>query len=172
MFWVLAPGALARKGAGRLSRNADVNPSAGQIRSPSVSMRGTPHRRKGRGGVSRYLRGQNGVVEKMKANRPRQALVAIVKSAADEITNHGQEFVEAFSLGGHFRLVAGRHQHVVILFDLKYELFLHAGIVPHYVGNGKRGLRCPLYPAIVSGLLFFAGFWVFFCSLDMSDDLA
>jgi hypothetical protein len=29
-----------------------------------------------------------------------------------------------------------------------------------------------LYPAIVSGLMFFAGFWVIFGSLDMADDLA
>src|SRR5208282_1469312 len=77
-----------------------------------------------------------------------QAPVAVVKPAADEITNHGREFVEILSLGRHFRLMAGRHQHVVILFDLKHELFLHAVIVPHYEGDGKSGLRCPLYPIV------------------------
>ena len=66
-----------------------------------------------------------------------QVLIALVKSAADEITNHGQEFVEIFSLGRHFRLVTGRHQRVAILFDLKHELFLHAIIVPHKPLSGK-----------------------------------
>jgi hypothetical protein len=28
----------------------------------------------------------------MKADRPRQALIAIVKAASDKITNHGREF--------------------------------------------------------------------------------
>jgi len=83
------------------------------------------------------LHGQNGIVEKMKANRPRQALIAIVKPAPDEIANHGKEFVEIFSLGRHFRLVADGHQHVFILFDLKHERFLHAGIVPHKTRSGK-----------------------------------
>ncbi len=78
--------------------------------------------------------------QKMKANRAGQSLVAIVKPAADEITNHGQDLVEVFSLGRHFRLVAGRHQHAVILFDLKQELFLHAAIAPHNEGDGKHAL--------------------------------
>ena len=51
-------------------------------------MPGTPHPRKGRGEVPRLLSGQNRVVEKMKPNRPGQALIAIVKPAADEIANH------------------------------------------------------------------------------------
>ena len=77
----------------------------------------------------------------MKAYRPRQALIAIVKSAAYEIANHGQEFVEILTLGRHFRLVAGRHQHVVILFDLKQELFLHVGIVRCKTSSGKSEHR-------------------------------
>ena len=102
----------------------------------------------------------------MKPYRPSQPLIAIVKAAADEITNHGQEFIEIFPLGRHFGLVAGRHQHVFVQFDLKHELFLHVGIVPHKAESGKFELRGPLYPVIVSGLLLFAGFWVPSSSLD------
>ena len=82
----------------------------------------------------------------MKANRPGQTLVAIIKPAADEITNHGNEFVEIRSLGRHFRLVAGRHQHLFVLFDLEHELVLHEASLPHKTESGKSALACPLYP--------------------------
>jgi hypothetical protein len=39
--------------------------------------------------------------------------------------------------------VTRRHQHVFILFDLKRELFLHAGILPHKTASGKYATpRC------------------------------
>jgi hypothetical protein len=42
--------------------------------------------------------------------------------------------------------VAGCHQHVLVLFDLKHELFLHGASLPHKTESGKPALRCPLYP--------------------------
>jgi len=104
-------------------------------------MPGRLHPRTGRGEVSRHLSGQNQVVEKMKADRPGQPLIAIVKATADEIANHGKEFVEILSLSRHFRIMAGRHQHVFVLFDLKHELFLHEAILPHKTESGKPANR-------------------------------
>ncbi|HEX3719393.1 MAG TPA: hypothetical protein VH595_15670 [Verrucomicrobiae bacterium] len=108
-----------------------MNLFAGQIQNPCVSKRGTIHHQKGRGVVSSHLSGQHWIVKKMKADRPCQPLIPLVKAASDQIADHSQEFVESFPLRRHFRIVTGRHQHVFILFDLKRELFLHTGIVPH-----------------------------------------
>ena len=100
-------------------------------------MRGTPQRRSGRGEASCQLRGQHRIVEEMEADGPGQTLISAVEAALDEIADHGQQFVEILALGRHLRLVAGRHQHVVILFDLKDELFLHGATVPHQAGLCK-----------------------------------
>jgi hypothetical protein len=88
-------------------------------------MHGKLHRRKGRVAVSRGLKRQNGVINKMKTNRPMQMFVAFVKPALDQIANHGKQFVEVYSLRRHFRLMANRNKRFLILFDFKNELFLH-----------------------------------------------
>jgi hypothetical protein len=95
------------------------------------------------GEVSSHLGGQNRVVKKMKTNGPAPALIALAKTAANEIANHGQESIEVLFLRGHLRFVTSSDQHVFILFDLKHELFLHHEILPHKTRSGKRTLLCP-----------------------------
>ena len=69
-----------------------------------------------------------------------QAPVIFIKPALDQITNHRNQFVEAFALRRHFRLVTGRDEHVVVPFDLKNELFRHGASLAHEM-NFDKGER-------------------------------
>jgi hypothetical protein len=106
-------------------------------------MRGRLHRWKDRAGVSRDLSGQNGIVNEMKANRPMQALVVFIESALNQITNHRNQFVKAFTLRRHFRLVTGCDERVIVPLDLKDEFFLHAASLAHQTDFDKaRNREC------------------------------
>lgn len=61
----------------------------------------------------------------MQSDGPIQPFIARIKSALHKVANHCNQLVEAIALRCHFRLMAGRNQHVFVLFDLKYEFFLH-----------------------------------------------
>jgi hypothetical protein len=73
-------------------------------------MRGTLRRQKGRWEASRHLSGQHGIVKKMKADRPRQTRTARIEATANDIANHGKEFVEILPLSRHFRVVTSCHE--------------------------------------------------------------
>jgi hypothetical protein len=66
-------------------------------------------------------------VKKVEADRPVSPFVLFVKSALDQIPNHGNQLVKSLPLSRHFWLVASRNEHVVVLFDLKDEFFFHKG---------------------------------------------
>jgi hypothetical protein len=83
-------------------------------------------------------------MEKVKPDRPGQPDIAIVKPAADQITNHHKKLVEVLSLGRHFRLMTCCHEHFFVLFNIEHELLLHAAIVPYKTGLAKNDSKAAI----------------------------
>gem|GEM_PF-4061954 len=52
-------------------------------------------------------------------------LIVFVEPALHQVADHGKEFIKRFTLCGHFWLVTNGNEHVVVLFNLKDELFFH-----------------------------------------------
>lgn len=57
---------------------------------------------------------------------PVQSFIAFVESAADQIANHRDEFIQILSLCRHFRIVAYCYQHILVLLDFEDELVFHS----------------------------------------------
>jgi hypothetical protein len=104
-------------------------------------MRGKLHHRKGHAAVSRNLGGQDWIINEVKANRPVQAFVIFIEPALDQITNHGNQFIEIVALRCHFRFMASRDKRAIVLFDLKDEFFLHGLILACEIVFDKASLR-------------------------------
>jgi hypothetical protein len=81
--------------------------------------------RPGRGSFTRRD-GQHGIVQEAEANGPVQSFIAFVESAADQIANHRDEFIQILSLCRHFRIVAYCYQHILVLLDFEDELVFHS----------------------------------------------
>ena len=69
----------------------------------------------------------------MQADGPVPAIIVRLKPALDQIADHGNQLVQIAALGGHFRLVAGGDERILIPLNLKNEFILHLDSLAHAV---------------------------------------
>jgi len=74
----------------------------------------------------------------MQANGPVPAVIVGLKPALDQIADHGNQLVQIAALGGHFRLVAGGDERILIPLNLKNEFILHWDSLAQAVHIYKR----------------------------------
>jgi hypothetical protein len=65
------------------------------------------------------------------------ALVIRLKPALDQIADHRDQFIQISALRRHFWIVADGDERVLVLLNLKNELFLHAASLAHEMNFDK-----------------------------------